>query len=57
MPDQASEEGITFQRLTTWKTSRDPDHAAKETRVEHLYAGQAGQRSGPSAAVFSSGER
>lgn len=32
------EEGISFQRLKTWKTSRDPDYAAKEARVEHLYA-------------------
>jgi transposase len=32
------EEGVTFQRLKTWKTSRDPDYAAKKARVEHLYA-------------------
>ncbi|MFF2935308.1 IS630 family transposase [Streptomyces mirabilis] len=32
------EEGVTFQRLKTWKTSRDPDHAVKKARVEHLYA-------------------
>jgi transposase len=32
------EEGISFQRLKTWKTSRDPDYAAKKARVEHLYA-------------------
>ncbi|MFJ9251002.1 IS630 family transposase [Streptomyces sp. NPDC101776] len=32
------EEGVTFQRLTTWKTSRDPDYAVKKARVEHLYA-------------------
>ncbi|MFI8916824.1 IS630 family transposase [Streptomyces sp. NPDC053513] len=31
-------EGISFQRLKTWKTSRDPDYAAKKARVEHLYA-------------------
>jgi transposase len=31
------EEGV-FQRLKTWKTSRDPDYAAKKARVEHLYA-------------------
>jgi hypothetical protein len=23
------EEGVSFQRLKTWKTSRDPDYAAK----------------------------
>ena len=32
------EEGVTFQRLKTWKTSKDPDYAVKEARVEHLYA-------------------
>lgn len=32
------EESVSFQRLKTWKTSRDPDYAAKKARVEHLYA-------------------
>jgi len=32
------EEGVSFQRLKTWKTSRDPDYAMKKARVEHLYA-------------------
>jgi hypothetical protein len=32
------EESVSFQRMTTWKTSRDPDYAAKKARVEHLYA-------------------
>jgi transposase len=32
------EEGVTFQRLKTWKTSKDPRYAAKKARVEHLYA-------------------
>jgi transposase len=32
------EEGVTFQRLKTWKASKDPDYAAKKARVEHLYA-------------------
>ncbi|WP_445396370.1 IS630 family transposase [Streptomyces sp. LE64] len=32
------EEGVSFQRVKTWKTSRDPDYAAKKARVEHLYA-------------------
>jgi transposase len=31
-------EGVSFQRLKTWKTSRHPDYAAKKARVEHLYA-------------------
>jgi transposase len=32
------EEGVTFQRLKTWKASRDPEYAVKKARVEHLYA-------------------
>lgn len=32
------EEGVSFQRIKTWKTSRDPDYAAEKARVEHLYA-------------------
>ncbi|HEY3733394.1 MAG TPA: IS630 family transposase [Streptosporangiaceae bacterium] len=32
------EEGVSFQRLKTWKASADPDYAAKKARVEHLYA-------------------
>ncbi|WP_374985967.1 helix-turn-helix domain-containing protein [Streptomyces fradiae] len=32
------EEGVSFQRLKAWKTSRDPDYSAKKARVEHLYA-------------------
>src|SRR5581483_8727499 len=32
------EEGVTFQRIKTWKTSADPHYAAKKARVEHLYA-------------------
>ncbi|WP_245718879.1 hypothetical protein [Micromonospora rhizosphaerae] len=32
------EEGVSFQRLQIWKTSRDPDYAPKKARVEHLYA-------------------
>ncbi|MFJ9583837.1 IS630 family transposase [Streptomyces acidicola] len=32
------EEGVSFQRIKTWKTSRDPDYVAKKARVEHLYA-------------------
>jgi hypothetical protein len=29
------EEGVSFQRVKTWKTSRDPDYPAK-VRVPHL---------------------
>ena len=32
------EEGVTFQRIKTWKTSKDPRYAAKKARVEYLYA-------------------
>src|SRR6202453_4404222 len=31
-------EGVTFQRLKTWKASKDPDYAEKKARVEQLYA-------------------
>jgi transposase len=31
-------EGITFQRLKTWKASKDPQYAEKKARVEQLYA-------------------
>lgn len=32
------QEGVSFQRVKTWKTSKDPDYAVKKARVEHLYA-------------------
>jgi transposase len=32
------EEGVSFQRVKTWKASKDPDYAAKKARVEQLYA-------------------
>jgi transposase len=32
------EQGVSFQRIKTWKSSRDPDYAVKKARVEHLYA-------------------
>ncbi|MEV8195335.1 IS630 family transposase [Rhodococcus pyridinivorans] len=32
------EEGVSFQKVKTWKRSRDPDYAVKKARVEHLYA-------------------
>src|SRR3954451_13535197 len=31
------EEGVSFQRLKTWKTSRDPAFEAKKNRILHLY--------------------
>jgi transposase len=31
------QEGVSFQRLKTWKQSRDPDFEAKKNRVLHLY--------------------
>lgn len=32
------EEGVSFQKVKTWKRSKDPEYAAKKARVEHLYA-------------------
>src|ERR1700728_1813248 len=32
------EEGVTFQRLKTWKASTDPRYAQKKARIEQLYA-------------------
>jgi transposase len=32
------EQGVAFQRLKTWKASKDPGYAAKKARIEHLYA-------------------
>nr|WP_128806418.1 IS630 family transposase [Streptomyces sp. Termitarium-T10T-6] len=32
------DEGVSFQRIKTWKASKDPDYAVKKARVEHLYA-------------------
>jgi transposase len=32
------EEGVSFQRMKTWKQSTDPDFEAKKERVLHLYA-------------------
>ncbi len=32
------EEGVSFQRVKTWKTSRAPDYAAKKARIGHLHA-------------------
>jgi transposase len=31
-------ENVSFQRVKTWKTSKDPEYAAKKARIEHLYA-------------------
>src|ERR1700685_1172295 len=31
-------EGVTFQRLKTWKASKDPDYAEKKARAGQLYA-------------------
>jgi hypothetical protein len=32
------EEGVTFQRLKTWKASKDPQYQDKKARIEQLYA-------------------
>jgi transposase len=31
------QESVSFQRLKTWKTSRDPAYEAKKNRILHLY--------------------
>jgi transposase len=32
------QEGVSFQRVKTWKASKDPAYAEKKARVEQLYA-------------------
>ncbi|GAA4483860.1 hypothetical protein GCM10023094_36040 [Rhodococcus olei] len=32
------EEGVSFQKVKTWKRSRDPEYAVKKARALHLYA-------------------
>ncbi|SCE53329.1 hypothetical protein GA0115261_1068037 [Streptomyces sp. OspMP-M43] len=46
------EEGVSFQHLKTWKTSHDPDYAAKKARVEHLYAIADGPEDGEPEVIF-----
>jgi transposase len=49
------EEGVTFQRLKTWKASKDPKYAAKKARIEHLYAiadGEVSPEPGDPEAIF-----
>jgi transposase len=36
------EQGVTFQRLNTWKGSTAPELAQKKARIERLYASAAG---------------
>ncbi len=31
-------EGVSFQAVKTWKSSADPDYAAKKARIDQLYA-------------------
>jgi len=31
-------EGVSFQSVKTWKSSADPQYAAKKARIDHLYA-------------------
>nr|MDT0664605.1 helix-turn-helix domain-containing protein [Micromonospora sp. DSM 115978] len=49
------EEGVSFQRLKTWKSSNDPEYEAKKARVEHLYAisdGEVAPEAGEPTVVF-----
>jgi len=32
------EEGVSFQRIKTWKTCKDPQYAEKKAQIEYLYA-------------------
>jgi transposase len=48
-------ENVSFQRIKTWKTSKDPRYAAKKARIEHLYAiadGEAVPEDGEPAVIF-----
>jgi hypothetical protein len=48
-------EGVTFQRLKTWKTSKDPHYQEKKARIEELYAiadRQASPQAGDPEVVF-----
>ncbi|MPY52878.1 hypothetical protein FPZ41_31700 [Streptomyces sp. K1PN6] len=38
LPVLLREEGVSFQRVKTRKASRDPDHATRKARIEHLCA-------------------
>lgn len=52
-------EGVSFQRIKTWKTSHDPEYAVKKARVEHLYAiadGEVDPEDGEPTVVFSMDE-
>jgi transposase len=40
------EQGVSFQRIKTWKESTDPDYEAKKDRVLDLYALADGKRDG-----------
>ena len=49
------EEGVSFQRIKTWKASRDPRYAEKKARVEHLYAiadGEVAPEAGEPEVIF-----
>ena len=53
------QEGVSFQRIKTWKVSNDPDFEAKKNRVLELYAiadGQAQPGPGDPTVVFCSDE-
>jgi transposase len=48
-------EGVTFQRLKTWKASKDPRYAEKKARVDQLYAiadREAAPRDGDPEVIF-----
>ncbi|EME67361.1 transposase [Rhodococcus ruber BKS 20-38] len=49
------EEGVSFQKVKTWKLSKDRDYAVRKARVEHLYAvadGEVVPESGEPQVIF-----
>ena len=50
-------EGVSFQAVKTWKSSADPDYAAKKARIDQLYAiadGETAPAAGGAEAVSAS---
>ena len=48
-------EGVSFQAVKTWKSSADPDYAAKKARIDQLYA-IADRETAPAPASTDAGE-
>ena len=53
-------EGVSFQAVKTWKSSADPEYAAKKARIDQLYAiadGETAPAAGGAEAVSASPAR